>query len=239
MDTAAAQGNALDGFGRPVMLCPGNSFDEATYGESAKVVYGAVARGFVASEVGEWSGDLPEQVVGEVQGKRVVSPVFLRARSLRLAHSARRYREPLDPGSGPEFTRHHPITNAQPTVRDAKFPTLRFSPRSCLCLSLPRFARKEPDQPLGHRPRRFLRPPLEARPKQRAHVGIELRIADLARKVSLEHRARHRSARAVHVLPERRRDPARIAPLVGEPRRQIEQIPALAALVERSQLRCQ
>ena len=58
----------------------------------------------------------------------------------------------------------------------------------------------------------------------------------LPARFSFEHRARHRSILALHVLPERRRDPARIAPLVGEPHRQIEQVPALAPLIECSQL---
>ncbi len=117
--------------------------------------------------------------------------------------------------------------------------SLPLNPRSSIRLPSPGLARKERNEPLGYRPCRFPRPPLKPRPQNRAHIGIELRIADFPSKVPLEHRARHRTALAFHVLAERSRDPHGIAPLVREPHRQVEQIATLAALIERPQLRCQ
>ena len=98
---------------------------------------------------------------------------------------------------------------------------------------------KPRNQLLPDNPGRVAGPPFGTGSEQSAHIRVELSVADFPRKVAFEHCSGDRMALAVHVLAERAYDALRIASPVRQSHGQIEQVPPLATLVERSHFRCQ
>lgn len=108
-----------------------------------------------------------------------------------------------------------------------------------LLVAPPWLAGQKRNQSRTHLFPRTLNIPLVARRQHRTEVGRKLRHADSSFEIALEQGATMRALLACHVSEERLDDSCRIDSGTLQCGRQVEQVTALASLVERSQFRRQ